>query len=227
MSGKWIALLLSLCVLLQARAQNSTATWGAYTSNGIGDASGNPLPNGSNDLTLLGTFKGLTNSQIAAMASTNETGLMADFTTYAHSVVGALQINGPGSASDGYWENTTQASTNALGIQNLEMYYVVFNAPTAGAASQYGIFTDPGNASWVFPADNTVSNVSVTDLSDVPKNSSGILWGSYGTGTSRDTVSPLYNLAGISSVPEPSTWAAAALAFGAVLSTAIRRGKRH
>ena len=226
MSGKWIALLLSLCVLSQARAQNSTATWGAYTSNGIGDASGNPLPNGSNDLTLLGTFKGLTNSQIAAMAS-NEAALMADFTTYTSSVVGALQINGPGSASDGYWLNTTQASTNALGIQNLEMYYVVFNAPTAGAASQYGIYTDPGNASWVFPTDNVAGNVSVTDLSDVPHNSSGILWGSFGTGTSRDLKSPLYNLANISSVPEPSTWAAAALAFGAVLSAAIRRNKRH
>src|ERR1700722_14708211 len=129
-----------LVCLSSVHGQNSTVTWGAYTSNGIGDSSGNPLPNGSNDLTLLGTFKGLTNAQIAAMAS-NEASLMGDFTTYASSVVGALQINGPGSASDGYWLNTTQASTNALGIQNLEMYYVVFNAQTAGAATQYGIFT--------------------------------------------------------------------------------------
>ena len=130
---------------------------------------------------------------------------MSQFTTYTTSFVGAGTINGPGSASDGYWENTTtNVSTTGLGLQNLQMYYVVFNAPTMGAATQYGIFTDPGNASWTFPADNVVGNISVTDLSDVPHNATGILFGSFGTGTSRDLISPLYNLASFQSVPEPS-----------------------
>lgn len=198
-----VILALTVCAVLQAQAQTASVIWGAYTSNGIGDATGNPLPNGSNDLVLLGTFKGLTNSQIASMAS-NETALMSQFTSYGTGVVGDGLPGGPGPASNGYWEDTTLASTNALSIQTLQIYYVVFNAATMGAATQYGIFTDPGNAAWTFPADTAIPNSTITDLSDVPHDATGILYGSFGTGTSLDGASPLYNLKSFTAVPEPS-----------------------
>jgi len=203
-------------------ANNSTtANWGAQISNGVGLADGTPLANGSNDLILLGSFD-ISNATITANGS-NESYLMSNFTTFASAVIGQGNPGGPGSASDGYWTGVSTNSSSTLGIQNKEIYYWVFNAPTAGAASQYGIYTAPANASWVFPDDTNTAQIDTTDLSQVPHDSSGILWGSYGTGLSRDGSSPLYNLASVSSVPEPGTWVGTLLASVAVGFQAIRR----
>jgi hypothetical protein len=221
---KTIALILGGAVLCFSNALAITGTtvdWGAQISNGVGDASGTPLPNGSGDLILLGNFS-LTNAQIIANGS-NEAFLMSHFTTFASAAIGQGDPNGAGSASDGYWTAVSVNSTSGLSIQNTEVYYWVFNASTAGSATQYGIFTVPtGNANWVFPDDSGSAQHITTDLSQVPQDSSGILWGSYGTGTSRDTVSPLYNLA---IVPEPSALVLAVLGLTCV-PFAVRRRRR-
>jgi len=201
-------------------ANSTTANWGAQISNGVGLANGTPLANGSNDLILLGSFD-ISNSTIAANGS-NESFLMSNFTTFASAVIGQGDPGGPGSASDGYWTAVSTNSASTLGIQTKEIYYWVFNATTAGTATQYGIFTAPSNSSWFFPDDTSIAQSNTTDLSQVPHDSSGILWGSYGTGLSRDGSSPLYNLA---AVPEPSTLALIALGLAGVPIAVKRRNR--
>jgi hypothetical protein len=165
----------------------------------------------------------LTNAQIMANG-TNFAFLNSNFVEFATSTIGdGGPINGGGSNDDGYWLANSINSATALGIQHTQIYYWLFNSPTAATASEYGIFTAPSNTAWIFPAETDVPNTTITDLSEVPHNTSGILFGSYGTGLSRDGESPLYNLAEVTAVPEPASVAAAVLATGAVAFGAVRR----
>ena len=220
--NKTLALTLTGILLCSSSlfANTTTANWGAQISNGVGLANGTPLPNGSNDLILLGSFN-ITNAQITANGS-NESFLLSHFTTFGSAVIGQGNPNGAGSASDGYWTGVSSNSASALSLQNKEIFYWVFNSPVAANATQYGIFTAPSNSSWVFPDDTSTAQLSTTDLSQVPHDSTGILWGSFGTGTSRDTTSPLYNLAAI---PEPSTFALIAFGSGFSVLGLLKRRK--
>ena len=218
---------IALLPLLSGHA--AEVDWGAAESNGVGTANGTPLPNGSNDLILLGHFN-LTNTQIAANGS-NESFLMSNFVQFGSSTIGAGSPNGAGSASDGYWAAISINSSDLLSIQNTPIYYWIFNAPTAGAATQYGIFTGSTSANqttaaaWKFPDDTAVPSTTTIDLSDVPQNSTGILFGSFGTGLSRDGSSPLYNLATFAAVPEPSILSLVTMGFGGIVF-AVRRARR-
>jgi hypothetical protein len=218
--SKNIALVVALSLLWTSGllANMTTANWGGQISNGVGTFDGVPLPNGSNDLILLGSFD-LTNVQITA-SGTDGSYLASHFTTFASAVIGQGDPGGPGSASDGYWTGVSPASASDLGIQGNEIYYWVFNAPTMNAATEYGIYTAPANPSWYFPDDSSLPQINTTDLSQVPHDISGILWGSYGTGLSSNGTSPLYNLG---AVPETSTLFCGALCAVVVLLHALRR----
>src|SRR5690349_14334728 len=110
--------LLGIGILVSGRpsafSQNAEVDWGARISNGIGDAFGTPLPNGSGDLLWVGHFN-LTNAQIVANA-TNKAFLLSNFVIYAASTPGAGgPINGGGSNDDGYWRANSQSSTANAG----------------------------------------------------------------------------------------------------------------
>ena len=149
--------------------------------------------------------------------------LQSHFTTFGSAVIGAGNPGGPGSASDGYFTGVSTASASGLSLASTQMFYWVFNAPTAGAATQQGIFTLGSNPNWTFPDDSATAQSKTNDLSQV-LNPSGILWGSFGTGTSRDGLSPLYNLALIA-VPEPSTLALIGFALVGAPVVFLRRRK--
>jgi len=225
MQSRKAALILGIIALFRAAAADaSQVTWGAYTTNGVGiaDAGGQRLPQG--DIVLLGHFN-LTNAQIMTNGS-DEAFLMANFVQYASSFVGAGQPNGPGAASDGYWLANSVNSSNLLAIQGTEMYYWVFNAATVAGASQYGIFTAPTSTALLFPNDTAVPPTTITDINQVPHDSTGILWGSFGTGISGDNLSPLYDLAPFAAVPEPATWGASILVALAIAFTARPRRRK-
>lgn len=202
-------------------ATAAEVTWGAAISNGIGDAFGVPLPDNSNYTLLIGHFN-LTPGTIRDNA-TNYVFLRDNFTEFGRSTPGAGDPNGGGTNDDGYWLANTTNTTIGLNIQNTQIYYWLFNNADPAAATQYGIFTAPGNARWIFPSDTAIPNTTVTDLSDVPTDTNGILFGSFGTGLSRDGASPLYNLA---VVPEPSTYALLLVGAGAVAFARRRRQVR-
>ena len=215
-----LALILSSAFAI---AQTAQVTWGAYTTNGVGTASGQPLPLG--DAVLVGTFD-ISNSTIAANA-TNYSFLLSHWTQFASSTIGFGSPNGSGDNS-GYWLSSNNNSTLALGIAGQPIYYWVFNSPTPALATQYGIFTastSPNStvsSAWKFPSDTSIPNTTITDLNQVPHDSTGILFGSYGTGISSDGSSPLYNLAVI---PEPGS--AILLLSGGALIIAVRRRFRR
>jgi hypothetical protein len=221
MKKTFIICALAASSLLASAATAAEVTWGAYQSNGIGTAFGVPLPDNSGFTLLIGHFN-LTPGTIRANA-TNYVFLRDNFVQFGQSTPGAGDPNGGGSSDDGYWLTNTVNSSNGLGIQNLQIYYWLFNSADPATATEYGIFTAPSNPRWLFPSDTAIPSTTVTDLSDVPTDSTGILFGSFGTGVSRDGVSPLYNLA---VVPEPSTYALLLVGAGAVAFVRRRAARR-
>jgi hypothetical protein len=167
-------------------AQVVSVSWGAQNSNGLGDAAGSELPIG--DLIRIGSFT-LTDAQVQAAAS-NFSALNAAFVQYGTAAVG----DGFGFAA--HWAAVTSASTDSLGINGHRIYYWAFNAPSTGAATQYGVFTST-SPDWVFPSDGSIPNTTTTDLEQVDK----ILIGGFGSGTSTATGAALFNLV---IIPEPS-----------------------
>jgi hypothetical protein len=227
--GSMKSLVLAFTGLFLGFASSFGATaevqWGTLDfTNGFGTADGTPLPVG--DIALVGSFN-ITPAQITANGG-NESFLMSHFITFGIAHIGDGFID---PFRPGYFVGDSTADSNGLGINNAQIYYWVFNSTAAATATQYGIFTDPTGANansgnWRFPDTGSVTPITVTDISDVPQDASGILWGGYGVGTSSGPdADPLYNLASFAAVPEPSSFALFGL--GAVgLALIRRRAKR-
>lgn len=122
----------------------------------------------------------------------------------------------------------------AAGVQSTDatpvgkhFYYIIGNSPVSlSLATEAGVFTAP---SWTIPALGApVPTLFATDINEVPRNATGILFGSQGIGTPVtqglvDPAAPNYNL---QAVPEPSTYALLSLAGMAIGGYAIRRRRR-
>jgi hypothetical protein len=187
--------------------QQAEVIWGAAATNSVATAKGDDLPVG--DLALLGSFD-LTSSEVQADAS-NVSLLQANFVPYAAAKIGEGNPAGTTPPAPGFWSTDTKASTDNVIVDNetfniahTQIYYWIFDAQTVAAATEQGIFTAPGNLSWIFPADNDLINITTTDISDVPPTSQGILVGSFGVRDSPLTGFPQYNLAPIVTISEPA-----------------------
>jgi hypothetical protein len=214
-----------LAIALPSSGREAQVIWGAAVANSVATAEGVDLPTG--DLALIGSFD-LTPSQIQADAS-NLSLLQANFVPYASAQIGQGNPAGTTPAAPGFWLADTTASTDAVSVANTtfniahtQIYYWIFNAPTAAAATEQGIFTAPGNNNWIFPDDNDLINITTTDISEVP--TTGILVGSFGVSTSPLTGAPQYNLAVI---PEPYEGMLLAVSGVALLGYALQRRARR
>jgi hypothetical protein len=195
----WLSVILLL--VLAAPVRSAQVAWGAAESNGVGLADGTDLPVG--DLVRIGRFD-ISDTQISANA-TDVAYLNSHFIEFAHAAIGDGNVNGDGEKYPAHWLANSNVSSNSLGLANTGIYYWIFDAATIDAATQIGIFTAPADSDWKFPDDNQIPDTTTTDISDVPHDSSGVLVGGYGTGTSDLSGAPLYNLAPIaSSSPTPS-----------------------
>lgn len=134
--------------------------------------------------------------------------------------------NGAGGFFAGLFAAGIQSTlTNPVGQQ---FYFIIGNSSVAlSSATQAGVFTAP---SWTIPAlAAPVPTLFATDINEVPRNSTGILFGSQGIGASvagiagADPALPNYNL---STVPEPSTYTLLAMGGLALAGYVIRRHRR-
>jgi hypothetical protein len=181
--------------LVTVSSHGASVTPNLYT-NGVGTSSGTPLALG--DLVRVGTFT-LSDALIAANQYNFAT-LNTNFVEFGTFSIGA------GYGVAGHAVATLNGDTSLLPgsggtIEGDNIYLWVFNASTAGAATQHGIFTST-NINWRFPLESVIPNTTTLSLSDVLP--SGIVVGAFGTGNS--TTPPnaaLFNL--VPTVPEPAT----------------------
>lgn len=223
-------ILVTAALLLQALmpgVKASTVGWGSFNSVGLADLSSTPATVGS--LVRLGFFRDpislltLSSGQIAILAAastvSNKTAINAAFQEFSSTTIGT----GAGSQA-GLWSQSTGNTGTQFASQPI--YYWTYNRSTLSAATQWGIFTAPGNPNWTFPADTTVTGGPVnSDLDNVPVNTTGIVVGqpTLGTATINGSAgTPVYRMAAIAAVPEPST-----LAFGALAALAAAGARRR
>ncbi|MBA3962069.1 MAG: DVUA0089 family protein [Chthoniobacterales bacterium] len=173
----------------------SQVSWGAADSNGIGGVNGTDLPVGN--LVRVGSFN-ISDSQIVAN-KTDLAFLESHFIEFGRAAIG----DGVGGIAAFWFKNTT-ASTDALAIAGARIYYFIYNAPAGSTPTQIGVFTAPNNGAWIFPDDNAIPNTTSTDLANVPHDSTGLIIGGFGVGTSDATGTPLYNLANLSGGGTPT-----------------------
>lgn len=212
-------------------------TFDAAVSSGFALQDGTDLAPGS--LLRFGTFS-LSDVQIAANANDYSV-LNAAFTEIATAIIGQGDPGGFGSNSDTrnaglFNADASGIDTSASGrnIAGLQLYYWVFNAATANAATQHGIFS---STLWIIPDGNGFSNLALdTDIVDLTTGQSGatlagsavIPIGSFGPGVNTtgyaangNTGAVEFNLALIA-IPEPAQIAGL---FGvlALLGAFVRR----
>ncbi len=180
-----------------------TVNWGSQDATPYTLADGSTLvPQG--DLIEVGYFSttaGLTTLNTAVQN-------LANFTSYATGAVG------DGFAFDGFAGEDNDVS--GWGFQHQQIYLVAFNASTAAAATQMGVWSvtfgsaNANQAGWRFPSDSDIPNDTSVDMDDLtlaPGTADGALatganiW--LGTGTTADGNGGM-DLAQL--VPEPSTY---------------------
>jgi len=178
---------------VRAHAANITVNWGAGDITGISLANGTPLPLG--DLIEIGRFTG---------TPTVGNPSLANFTVFG------TTLSGSGANPPGYFAQVSTFDEGGFGHSNI--YVVAFNAATAGAATQEGIWTLAA-ANWVFPKASDTPNSTSFDFEELVNNPGN-------SASFKNTATKVYGGAPIQStdfgastylplqtiVPEPSTW---------------------
>ena len=200
-------------LFLATPGRSASVTANLYT-NGVGTATGTPLAVGS--LVRVGTFTAaspwiVANQYDFAALNTN----FVEFGTFS---IGA------GYGVAGHAVATVSGDTSLFAgaggtLEGDNIYLWVFNAASAGTATQHGIFTAT-NGAWRFPVQTDIPNTTTFNLRDA-LFSGGMVVGGFGTGSSATPPNaPLFNLA--PTVPEPGA------GLGLLLASAgfLRRRRR-
>jgi len=186
-SIKYIVAGLILAGLTVNSQATITVNWGAADTSFLTDNTG-AAGYLNNTLIEIGTF---------ASAPTIGSPSLAGFSAFGTSST----ANGTVAANS--------SGTGGATFSHNQIYMVVFNAATQGAATQEAIFfvNDANNAAWKFPADaDTISSTTI-DVHDMFTGTTATLapGGTIVYGTKGLDPSGPYNL--IETVPEPSSYA--------------------
>jgi len=201
-----LAGLVAAGLTVSSYAQEITVDWGAGASTFITDSTGaaNYL---SGDLIEIGTF---------ASAPTVGSSSLSGFSVYASATDDA----------DGAFSESSSATPGAFA--HTQIYFVAFNAPTAGAATQKLIWEVPDGSApnWKFPASTDVPSSTTIDIGDGFAGGGGSANPSTGVlvfgGTGVDTSGP-YSLLETAGVPEPSSIALVVLGLMGSIGMIRRR----
>jgi hypothetical protein len=205
---KYTAIVVAL-VLLGSAAQTfgMVEAWGTYGDRFLTLQGGTTVV-GSGALLEIGIL-GTTEANMIANQN-NIAFLAANFLTWQTSTVGS---NFP---LDGGWDTTSSVPSGNGTWLGQQIYVLAFNAATAGAATQVGLFTIPGNK---FPSSD-VSAAGTWDLGD-PGLTAVI--GTLGTGTIVGGILDGLDSAALHLVPEPSSIALAGLGLLGLIGLIRRR----
>ncbi len=216
---------LSVSLAVKGYTQAIDYSAGAQTDAGVALADGSAVPVGS--LMAFGYYPTALSTPITASSMSdilNPGGANAFVTLFAGTMGLDDTLGGflPGLFAAGI------QSTDATPVGK-QLVYIIGNSFTdLSLSTEVGVFTSD---SWTIPAlGSPVPTLFSTDITDVPRTTAGILFGSQGIGTPvtdglipPGDVKQNYNL-GV--VPEPSTYALLAMSGIALGGYVIRRRRR-
>jgi hypothetical protein len=215
MNGHLKHLIIGLAAIgttLSSHAGNITMNWNAFDVTGVALPNGTPVPSGN--LIQIGMF---------SAAPTNGSPSLAGFNVFATGLVGE------GGAGNGRWMKSSIA--DEAGFAGNRAYIVVFNAPTANAATALAILSTT-LTTWTFPHSNDVQPFRNIDIESL------ISAGTAGTpfNTWSASAQPVYQAGYFYSaadqktyiklafIPEPTTFVLVGFGFLAMICFA---GNRH
>jgi len=188
-------------------AMSSYATGNTVANWSAGDVTGVALQGTTNGIAA-GSFIEI---GVFTVAPTLGSASLANFVPFATST-----SDGSGGQPNGFW-NTITSSANDANYATLQAYIVAFNTPTAGAATQEGIYSlgagNSASGSWVFKHGTDIPNFISPDIEQLltgPGTAGNALVPQaqivYGSGPVFDSVDSFSFLQLKSIVPEPSTY---------------------
>ncbi len=195
-SIKYIVAALVIAGLASRSYATITVAWQTATTTYLSDSTG-AAGYLSGDLDEVGVF---------ATTPTQGSSSLAGFTVFATDLTGTGANVGIVGGGDAF---ASGSGTAGATFNHKQIYFVEFNAPTAGAATQEGIFyvNDLDNGSWQFPADTDAGTTTTFDLGSFFTDTAAteaagatVVFGSVGV----DGSGP-YNILETAVVPEPSS----------------------
>ena len=213
-----------LIQVLIGSASAATVGWGSDQLNSLAMANGTTMLNGTTvpalttrALLRIGYFT-ISDSAIASnFVSGNTAAITAAFQEFG--TPNAVHV-GDGYNTNGVWSATSVNVNPTFTGQRIHIW--AYDTNTAGAATQWGIFTNTSAANWLFPSDTPLPGTANVDLSQVPHDSTGLIVGGFGGPPDPNFGNAPYKLAAL--VPEPSSVILSA--FGLGVLAARRRRKR-
>jgi hypothetical protein len=218
-----LALALTLLALpSRAHAQSIDLNAAALVDAGVALADGNAVPVGA--LMAFGYYSTALSTPLTGVTSMSDIlnpGGANPFTTI---FTGSMGYDLPPVTAGLFSAGITSTDASIVGRQ---LFFIIGNSSVSlSAATQAGVFS---SSSWVIPAlgDPTPSSFTA-DISEVPRDSTGIFFGTNGIGTpvTEGIVDPAAANYNLQAVPEPSTYALLALSGLAIGGYAMRRRRR-
>lgn len=219
-----LAVAVALSMTLSSYAVISV-NWGAADATPYDDASGNPLAVG--DLIEVGYFSTTAGLSPVNTAVQN----LANFTAFGTGTIGDDDNDQNAAFPAGF--GAEEQYVSGWPFQHQQIYMVAFNAPTAAAATQMGVWSVDfsSNSNWRFPADPDILNFTSIDTDDLTANpgtpngslaAGAHIWlGTPGTQGGSDSIGGL----ALKAVPEPSSCALVGVGLAGLIGL-IRRRRR-
>jgi len=218
-------LALALVVWVQpsrSSAQSIDLTASALVDAGVALSNGNAVPVGA--LMAFGYYPTALTSPLTGVSSMSDILNPGGSNAFVTLFTGTMGFDLPPVTAGLFSAGINSTDATIVGKQ---LFFIIGNSSVSlSAATQAGVFS---SSSWIIPALEDPTPATFTaDISQVPRNSTGIFFGTQGVGTpvTEGLVDPAAANYNLQAVPEPSTYALLALSGLALGGYAMRRRRR-